>query len=166
MSTDDTKLAVAALAAAFPRAEIRQETVSVYVRALADLPPAMVNRAVGRLIATSRFFPTVAEIREAVVESHVALPTVDQAAQQLTAGARRDARRAEFHPLVWEARSTHGQPFDWGGDSSRFMLKDAVQTYARMRERTIMEYVSGDRRLQEAGMTELLAADAIAEITG
>ena len=39
----------------------------IYRRMLADLDYPVVNAAVERLIATSKFFPTIAEIREACV---------------------------------------------------------------------------------------------------
>ena len=53
------------LAAAYPRFTLRKETIEVYARCLADLPDAVLEAAAKDCIARSRFFPTVAELREA-----------------------------------------------------------------------------------------------------
>ena len=70
---------VATLKATYPRQEIREETVEVYVRFLSDLDHAAAEQAVGRIVATSRFFPTIAEIREEVAEGYAGLPSVAEA---------------------------------------------------------------------------------------
>lgn len=59
---------VAVLADAYPRAPVSVETVKVYESLLADLEFEVTQQAVARLIATSKWFPTIAEIRAAVVE--------------------------------------------------------------------------------------------------
>jgi hypothetical protein len=58
---------VAMLSAAYRDAPISEATAEVYEAMLADLPFAATQAAVARLVATSKWFPTVAEIREAVV---------------------------------------------------------------------------------------------------
>jgi len=52
---------------AFPQREVAVEALALYARQLGDLPEAEVVDAISRLIRTARFFPTVAEIREATV---------------------------------------------------------------------------------------------------
>jgi hypothetical protein len=59
---------VAVLLAAFPSARITEGTSAVYESMLADLDHRLANAAVQSLIATARFMPTIAEIRDAVVE--------------------------------------------------------------------------------------------------
>lgn len=56
---------VVTLAAAYPKAEVTAQTSQVYERMLADLDYGIAMMAVARLVANSRFLPTVAEIREA-----------------------------------------------------------------------------------------------------
>ena len=56
---------VAVLIAGYPSARITAETSAVYERMLRDLDYAAVNAAVEWLLATSKWLPTVAEIREA-----------------------------------------------------------------------------------------------------
>lgn len=72
-------LSVASLRAAYPNANLPVETVAVYVAALDDLEPGDVAAAVAKIIKTSRFFPTVAEIREAVGETRLNLPSPAEA---------------------------------------------------------------------------------------
>ena len=56
---------LALLGGAFPNFELREETGEVYCRLLADLPAPLLEAATLRHIATAKFFPTVAELREA-----------------------------------------------------------------------------------------------------
>jgi hypothetical protein len=59
------------LAFAFPNREIPEETVVLYTERLSSLPAEAVCLAIDRLIDTSRFFPTIAEIKAAMVEAVV-----------------------------------------------------------------------------------------------
>jgi hypothetical protein len=66
-STEAAKL-VAVLLAAYPSAKASGGTSEVYEKLLADLDYATTNRAIAALISASKWLPTVAEIRAAVVE--------------------------------------------------------------------------------------------------
>lgn len=79
MTTAETKRLVAMLGATWPRQEIQQATLEVYAWALADLDFELAQAAVKRLVQTSRFFPTVAEIREAAIRGRVSLPAPEEA---------------------------------------------------------------------------------------
>lgn len=59
---------VATLAAAYPNAQVGEATSSVYERMLLDLDFEVTERAVARLLGTSRFLPTIAEIRGAAAD--------------------------------------------------------------------------------------------------
>src|SRR5690606_12797470 len=59
---------VAVLSSAYRAQGITEATCQVYETMLADVGSAAAQRAIARLIATSRFMPTIAEIREAVLE--------------------------------------------------------------------------------------------------
>lgn len=52
------------LFAAYPNAQATKETIAVYMRLLADIPPEALQVAVDQAIATSKFLPTVAELRD------------------------------------------------------------------------------------------------------
>lgn len=59
---------VATLAAAYPNAQVSEATSAVYERMLLDLDFETTERAVARLLGTSRFLPTIAEIRGAAAD--------------------------------------------------------------------------------------------------
>ncbi len=56
---------VVVLFSAFPNAKVTEETNAAYERYLEDLDRERASAAVQRLIGTSRFLPSIAEIREA-----------------------------------------------------------------------------------------------------
>lgn len=62
---------VAVLVAAFPRPPIAEKTVAIYEQMLRDLAVEVAHRAVARLVATSKWLPTIAEIRAAAVEAQL-----------------------------------------------------------------------------------------------
>lgn len=62
------------LQGAYPRQELPQSTVEVYAMALADIDLEDGLRAVTRLVQTSKWFPTISEIREQVAEEQSELP--------------------------------------------------------------------------------------------
>ena len=68
MTKADVTELVAVLAAAFPGSQMSPKTVQVYQGLLLDLEPEAAKKAVARLVATSRFLPTIAEIRQAAFE--------------------------------------------------------------------------------------------------
>ena len=68
MNKPDVKRLVAVLKAAYPRQELPPETVAIYAEMLADLDAETATAAVKRAIQTSRFFPTIAEIRNVAAE--------------------------------------------------------------------------------------------------
>lgn len=69
MTKSEIASVLAVLKAAYPRQEITTGTADVYARFLADLPYEAALNAVKRHIATSQFFPAIAEIRKAAAES-------------------------------------------------------------------------------------------------
>ncbi len=52
---------------AFPNASLPPETIVLYCDMLADLPYDAAKTAVMKIIKTAKFFPTIAEIREATL---------------------------------------------------------------------------------------------------
>lgn len=103
------------LANAYPRQAVPDATVMVYLRALQDVPPAELERAIRALIRESRFFPAVSEILERVAELALALPSEPDALAQIEARMRwaRLPEREQgdppvVHPLVLEALARVG----------------------------------------------------------
>lgn len=64
MSPAETAKLVAVLLAAFPQSRATIQTSQAYERMLGDLDYAAANAAIERLLASSRFMPSIAEIRE------------------------------------------------------------------------------------------------------
>src|ERR1043166_1167115 len=54
------------LAAGFPSVGISEDTIDVYVRELYDVPLTLLQRGVTQALESSRFFPTIAELREKI----------------------------------------------------------------------------------------------------
>lgn len=71
---------LAMLKLAYPRQELEEGTIDIYEMALCDIDPALLKTAVLQHIAASKWFPTVAELRES------ALGIVNYATGQVTAG--------------------------------------------------------------------------------
>lgn len=73
MNPSESAKLVAMVLGAFPNAiprdpEMARKTAEVYKRMLLDLDFEVAERAVARLIATSKFMPTIAEIRSASID--------------------------------------------------------------------------------------------------
>lgn len=68
MTQVEIKKLVAVLMAAFPSSKLTPETSGIYERMLADLEYPATNAAVEQLLATSKWVPTVAEIRERALD--------------------------------------------------------------------------------------------------
>lgn len=80
MTPAETAKILTVLKASYPRQELTSATVSAYSAMLADLPYESVDAAVRRLIASSKWFPTIAEIRSEVAEGKIAeLPAAEVA---------------------------------------------------------------------------------------
>ena len=108
---------MADLKRAFPSREVTADVVALYERLLSDVDADDLRAAADDLMRTRDRFPTVHELREAVVERRLALPTEQEALAQVLARVRwgaiaveRDARGIEttglpitVHPLAAEA---------------------------------------------------------------
>lgn len=95
MTKADTYFVFAILTAAFPRQEISKDTGDLYALFLADFEREPAERAVKRIITKSRFFPSIAELREEIAELALGLPSELEA---WTLAERRAYWRPEFEP--------------------------------------------------------------------
>lgn len=68
MKPSEAAKAVGVLQAAYPSARWSNETVQVYESLLVDLDFDLVTKAIARHICTSKFLPTIAEIRDAAAD--------------------------------------------------------------------------------------------------
>ena len=67
------------LVAAYPRQEMREDTIKVYVSTLSDLDYKATEKSIMKHIRTSKWFPTIAEIREDVAEALHEIPSLEDA---------------------------------------------------------------------------------------
>lgn len=162
MTTKQAMEIVAILKAAFPRQQVEPETVKVYATFLQDLDGAVAEPAVKRLVTVSRFFPTIAEMREAVAEASVNAPTVQQAVEAvMTRSAIPVEERPKLHPLVRRALDAIGGLYAIRTAESattiRAQFRDA---YAALRSEAILEIQTGRAALAQSPIERLAAATA------
>lgn len=74
MTPQEATVLVGRLKAMYPRQTVDESTIVGYAHYLADLDPDEASAAVDELVATSTWFPTVAEIRGVVAERKLGLP--------------------------------------------------------------------------------------------
>ena len=99
MKASEAQKLVAVLKAAYPRQPIPPETTRLYAAQLVDLPADAVERAVRDLIASSPYFPTLADIRRRVAELQLGAPSAWQAWEEV----EQQCRAASHHGGgVWE----------------------------------------------------------------
>lgn len=65
MNRPSIEYAITRLVAAYPQTKVSPETVAIYTDRLSDLPTDQLVEAIDDVIAESKFFPTVADIRSA-----------------------------------------------------------------------------------------------------
>lgn len=140
------------LLAAYPQARATDQTAQVYEQMLADLDAATARRAVHRLLASSKFMPSIAEIREAcAAQTHGPRRSGEEAYAELTDAVRRHGRdygqgMPKFRdPLIAKCLGVWGSwndfcasPSDDPGGRARF-----VQLYDELASRRRQDQVAG-----------------------
>jgi hypothetical protein len=79
MTKSEAMKLVALLQGAYPRMTFPPTTLEVYAMGMSDLPYDAAYNAVSRLVQTSKWIPTISEIREQVVEERASLPAPEVA---------------------------------------------------------------------------------------
>lgn len=88
-----------AISAAYPSFELTEDRVSVYGKLLADIPATALAAAIQQHIATSKYPPTIAELREAAsVVTCAQLPTVADAWDEVMTAIK---TRGSWHEPVF-----------------------------------------------------------------
>jgi hypothetical protein len=120
--------ALGVLAAGYPNFNLTPETIRVYQRTLSDIPAEVLEQAVVQLLTTSRFFPTVAEIREAcfaIMTNAAEIPSAFEAWAEAIDHCRRGYYEGYSHPLIEKAVKQIGIPY-W----QNMMVDDEMATRA------------------------------------
>lgn len=140
------------LAALHPRIEISDETVEAYADELDDMPLVAVMTGIKTLARSSRFFPSVAEIREAAVLGPLGQDLADEAWVEVKAEARRvgfnrppvfsggrflPAEAPKFSsPLIAAAANAVGWELVCNGDDSQgFIRSQFLKAFKALVER-------------------------------
>lgn len=89
MTTPEAIKLMAVLRAAYPNQTILPETVDVYASMLQDIDFMDMQRAIKHVIAECKFFPTIAELRSAVVIDHDGPPAAELAWGEVMQQVRR-----------------------------------------------------------------------------
>lgn len=77
------KKAIAVLRAAFRVNDFEEPTIRLYEESIRDIPPALLSETVQRLVQHSRFFPSIAEIRDTAAAISGLLPAGAQEALEV-----------------------------------------------------------------------------------
>lgn len=88
MTTDDAVSLLELLSAAYPSATLSEATIAVYVRLMLDLPYLPAQAAVLALIASERYLPSIAQIREATMDRAESLPDLESAWHEVATQVR------------------------------------------------------------------------------
>lgn len=110
MTREGAFRALATLTAAYDR-DLPEETARIYLAALDQIDDVGLQLATARLIAESRFFPTVAELLAAAMEETHPVAAADDAWAEVAAATSRLGRHNQpewSDPLIAEAVHTAG----------------------------------------------------------
>jgi len=159
MNASEALKLFAILKATYPRQETTEATAEVYATFLSDLDYAATEQAVRRIAATSRFFPTIAEIREQVAEDHAGLPSVAEALELVAGRFRLSDAEVEENPLPAEVAKAYrivGGEWAFRTSTSPTTLHAQFRDmYAQIRAEAIGSYQRGS-----------LGPGAVAELHG
>jgi len=107
LTPDEALKVLSVLTAAYPNVNIPEETAQIYVKFLLDLPYEAGKAAALSLIAESKYFPTIAELRQAALAvSGNDLPSPGEAWGEVVAQMKEAGiyRRPRFsHPVIEKA---------------------------------------------------------------
>lgn len=111
MTTQQVYKLLAILSAAYPSYQLQEESLRIYAAMLRDLEYDAAQQAAVRHIATSKFFPTIAEFREAAQKVCSPLPEPEEAWEEVMRQVREIGSygRPEFsHEIINRAVATVG----------------------------------------------------------
>jgi hypothetical protein len=170
MTELEAKKLLYVLESAYPRAEFAAGTAQLYAQMLGDLPYEVAKTAVMRLIATSKWLPTIAEIRQMCAETVNPLLSAEdawieackaaraftpyQAPPELQMALRGHVRgTADMSPLTRKAVQVLGgiEAIAYSGQPE-FMGREFRRVYERLRESEIRNRQQGRMQITESGL--------------
>ena len=164
-NTEETVLILSLLGASYPNFELKEPTINAYVCLLEDLPAKTLERAALEHIGRSKFFPTIAELRQAafdLLEAGSPLPEGHEAWQTVLSEVERvgHAGKPEFDsPLIAKAVETLGWRTICLSDNVSIERAHFMQVYSGLvaKERDLLRQLpEGITFLKPAGQQCLL----------
>lgn len=158
---------ITALAASYPNFKLTPDTIRAYSGMLADIPPDELQAGIVKVVATSKFFPSIAEIRGAVAELRMVaanIPTAAEAWQDICRAWDGERRRltgeadadgnwlmtveyyAWRHPLVEQVARQLGWPRDF--PSNENLMADRAHFFKAW-EGALRQAVSSEMELPQ-----------------
>lgn len=140
---------IAALAAAYPRQRLEPATIQIYAAALDDLDARAIEDAVRYIVRTSRWFPTVAEIRETVAERTLRLPS--PAAAWETVQTAQGRAGIQGGPVERALRAVGGTWALRTTENPTALRAQFLRVYGEFRDEAVREIVAPPGRALPAG---------------
>lgn len=157
--------AVETLIAAFQK-DVTPDTVGIYASALSDLDPELLAESVRQSIATSKFFPTIAEIRRAAARIAGILPP---SSGEILAMIRRADVRESIYRRDGSFAYTE-RYWRWPGEATRETVAICEEVIRKAGEpcdeegNDIFDWDLGARKVYESELPALEAA-SLANLT-
>lgn len=130
---------VAILEAAYPRQELREETAAIYAQFLQDLDYQIASKVVQNHIRNERWFPTIAELREACVEMVHVIPTPETAMELIRMASQTASYQLiKGNELLMQAVASVGGIERLGrSENPEPLYRQAREAYENLRKREI-----------------------------
>jgi len=162
MQTAEVSQVLKVLKGAYPRQAMTKETAEVYVRCLRDLDAELCQAAILNLVSSSKWMPTISEIRQAVNHMSNNLPTAGEAWAEVVHNARTEGHRGSpqwSNPVTERAANAIGFKDFCLSNTSEEMAWRAhfLKIYDTLAERYSSEVVRipESRQLQSRAMDRL-----------
>ncbi len=138
MTKQQVAIILTTLRGAYPRQKIERATIDVYTTFLQDLDYKTTQKVVAHHVSTEKWFPTIAEIREAYVELIHSLPTVETAMETIKEAVRGSKYELiNSHYLVRQAVDTVGYEKLGRSEYPDALYRQIREAYENLRKREV-----------------------------
>lgn len=162
MKASETAKLLAVISAAYPNFQADESRAKVWAQMLADVDYRVADIAVWRHIATSKFPPSIAEIRE---QARIALQgpeyTATESWEEFIQGIRRFGQYREqealdsFHPLTRRMAEAIGWWDACMSENVDVLRGQYLRMFEQLRQRDNLETVAGELYLPDASRPAL-----------
>ena len=151
MTRQEALKLVAILEAAYPRQELRRDTVEIYAMFLQDLDYKLAERVIAQHIRTQKWFPAISEIREACAEMVHQLPTTEEAMSIIRNAVRvANYSMVKSNDLLHQAVATVGFEKIGYSEHPEPLYKQIKEAYEKLRTRELQRLTALPKVGQDA----------------